>query len=253
MMGMKWVPYVVVFLIILAVYLSGGLRAKDEHADRSIVKKTRSNSNSVMRVDSKAKDENKALDRSLASEVSQAGSAVVTGVRADNPLDTLENPYLANTKSRSARNRGILKSISGEKREHLDLQLVGNGRWSIFSDLQVSKHAIHNSLFAMGPYHVSRKDYQVSGTSMGLIIDENQNSLGVLTGRVVIKVRDLYDMDPITKEYGLKIDNVSAEIRTAYVDASHVGGFSKLNQNLKTDQRIERFYFEVVKTDWVKN
>jgi len=88
---------------------------------------------------------------------------------------------------------------------------------------------------------------------MGLVFEENQKLFGVLTGRVVLKVRDLYDMDPIVRQYGLKIDTVSTEIKTAYLDASHLGGFSKLNATLKGDQRIERFYFEVVKTDWIKN
>lgn len=250
-MGMKWVPYVVVLLIILAVYLTSGNRVKDEHADRSMVKKTRSNLNSVMRAE-ESKSKNKSKERVTASE--SGNSMIPTGLLVvENPLDPLGNPYLANTKDRAAKEKNVLGSISGEKRERLDLQLVGAGKWSLFSDLQVSREPIHNSLFAVGPYHVSRKDDRVHGAPMGLIFEENQKFLGVLTGRIVIKVHDLYDMDPLVKEYGLKIDNVSAEIRTAYLDASHVGGFSKLNQTLKADQRVERFYFEVVKTDWVKN
>ncbi len=251
MMGMKWVPYVVVLLIILAVYLTSGTRAKDEHAERSMVKKTRSNLNSVMRAE-ESESKNKPKERVTASE--SGNSMISTGLLVvENPLDPLENPYLANTKDRAVKEKNVLGSISGEKRERLDLQLVGAGKWSLFSDLQVSREPIHNSLFAVGPYHVSRKDDRVHGTPMGLIIEENQKFLGVLTGRIVVKVHDLYDMDPLVKEYGLKVDNLSAEIRTAYLDASHVGGFSRLNQTLKADQRIERFYFEVVKTDWVKN
>lgn len=250
-MGMKWVPYVVVLLIILAVYLTSGTRAKDEHAERSMVKKTRSNLNSVMRAE-ESESKNKPKERVTASE--SGNSMISTGLLVvENPLDPLENPYLANTKDRAVKEKNVLGSISGEKRERLDLQLVGAGKWSLFSDLQVSREPIHNSLFAVGPYHVSRKDDRVHGTPMGLIIEENQKFLGVLTGRIVVKVHDLYDMDPLVKEYGLKVDNLSAEIRTAYLDASHVGGFSRLNQTLKADQRIERFYFEVVKTDWVKN
>lgn len=251
MMGMKWVPYVVVLLIILAVYLTSGTRAKDEHAERSMVKKTRSNLNSVMRAE-ESESKNKPKERVTASE--SGNSMISTGLLVvENPLDPLENPYLANTKDRAVKEKNVLGSISGEKRERLDLQLVGAGKWSLFSDLQVSREPIHNSLFAVGPYHVSRKDDRVHGTPMGLIIEENQKFLGVLTGRIVVKVHDLYDMDPLVKEYGLKVDNLSAEVRTAYLDASHVGGFSRLNQTLKADQRIERFYFEVVKTDWVKN
>lgn len=251
MMGMKWVPYLVVLLIILVVYLTSGTRMKDDHADRSMVKKTRSNANSVMRAED-APAKNNSNVRTTASEASNA-IASTNILAVENPLNPLENPYLANTKRRAKKENNVLMSISGEKRESLNLEVVGNGKWSIFSDLQVSRDPIHNSLFAIGPYHVSRKDDRVPGTPMGLIIEENQKFLGVLTGRIVIKVHDLYDMDPLTKEYGLKVDNLSAEIRTAYVDASHVGGFSRLNQTLKADQRIERFYFEVVKTDWVKN
>lgn len=250
-MGMKWVPYGVVLLIILAVYLTSGSRVKDEHADRSMVKKTRSNANSVMRVETNSK--NKSKERTTASESSAVIPPASHLLVMDSPLDPAKNPYLGNTKSRARKEKSFLNTVSGERRESLDLQVVGNGRWSIFSDLQVSRDPIHNTLFAMGPYHVSRKEDRVPGKAMGLIIEENQKLLGVLTGRIVIKVRDLYDMDPLTKEYGLKVDNVSAEIRTAYVDASHVGGFARLNQTLKADQRIERFYFEVVKTDWVKN
>lgn len=251
MMGMKWIPYLVALLIILVVYLTSGTRVKDDHADRSMVKKTRSNVNSVMRAED-VPTKNNSKVRTTASEASNA-IASTNILTIENPLNPLENPYLANTKRRAKKENNVLMSISGEKRESLNLEVVGNGKWSIFSDLQVSRDPIHNSLFAVGPYHVSRKDDRVPGTPMGLIIEENQKFLGVLTGRIVIKVHDLYDMDPLTKEYGLKVDNLSAEIRTAYVDASHVGGFSRLNQTLKADQRIERFYFEVVKTGWVKN
>lgn len=251
MMGMKWVPYLVVLLIVLAVYLTSGSRIKDEHADRSMVKKTRSNLNSVMRAED-ITEKNSSKSRTTASETSNSMASTHL-LSVQNPLDPLENPYLANTKSRAKKENDVLSSISKEKKESLDLQVVGNGKWSIFSDLQVSRDPIHNSLFAVGPYHVSRKEDRVPGTPMGLIFEENQKFLGILTGRIVIKVRDLYDMDPLTKEYGLKVDNLSAEIRTAYVDASHVGEFSRLNQTLKSDQRIERFYFEIVKTDWVKN
>lgn len=249
---MKWVPYVVVLLLVLGVYhVTGSHVFEDEYAERVMIKKTRSNTNSVIRVDSVKKNKSK-KNRSAASEPTPIVPPPQLLVM-ENPLNLTENPFLENTKGRVEKEKNILNSISREKRERLDIQLVGNGEWSIFSDLQVSKDPTHNALFAFGPYHVSRKEDGLPGNSMRLVIEENQKFLGVLTGRIVIKVRELYDMEPLMKEYGLKVDSVSAEIRTAYVDASDVAGFSRLSQTLKADQRIERFYFEVVKTDWVKN
>jgi hypothetical protein len=169
-------------------------------------------------------------------------------------LNPLENPMLVEKKKRVSNEKEKLNSITHERKEALNLQVVGNGKWFLLSDLQVSQHPIHSPLFVFGPYHVSRKENsQSAATSMSLIYEANQQTLGILTGRLVIKVRDVLDMDLLVREYDLKIENVSTEIRTAYLNASHLGQYTGLNQALKNDQRIERFYFEVVNTGWVRN
>ncbi len=252
MMGMKWVPYVAVSLIILLVYLANSPRVKDDLTDRSIVKMPRTNGNTVMKPNENSEA---GIKSQMAPKESAANLRVPTSTASgdDDRLDPSTNPFLAEKRKRALGNKVMFTSIEVEKRETIDLQITGNGTWSLFSDLQVSKEPGHNPLFKMGPYHVSRKEELGSSKTMGLVFEENQKLFGVLTGRVVLKVRDLYDMDPIVRQYGLKIDTVSTEIKTAYLDASHLGGFSKLNATLKGDQRIERFYFEVVKTDWIKN
>ena len=57
----------------------------------------------------------------------------------------------------------------------------------------------------------------------------------------------------MTNDYDLKIDNLSAEIKTAYLNPVDHNEYSKLNSALKADGRVERFYFEIVKTDWIRN
>lgn len=252
-MGMKWVPYVVVSLVILSVYLVNSPRIKDDLTDRSIVKMPRTNGNTVMKPNEKSQDESK-HPNAVSKEAVAASARVPTSEGGgDDRLDPLSNLFLAEQKKRNQASSAVFTLIKAEKRENIDLQIVGNGTWSLFSDLQVSKDPSQNSLFTMGPYHVSRKEDSSSGKAMGLIFEENQQFYGILTGRVVLKVRDLSDMDAIVKEYGLKIDLVSTEIKTAYLEASHLGAYSKLNATLRGDQRIERFYFEVVKTDWIRN
>jgi biopolymer transport protein ExbD len=252
MMGMKWVPYVAVSLVILLFYLANFPRVKDDLTDRSIVKLPGSNGKTTI----KANENSEAKIKSIAApKKSSANLRFPTSETSgrDEHLDPSTNPFLIEKRKRTQGSKIMFTSIEAEKREPIDLQIVGNGTWSLFSDLQVSRDPEPHSLFKMGPYHVSRKDESGSGKVMGLILEENQKQLGVLTGRLVLKVRDLYDVDPIVRDYGLKIDTVSAEIRTAYLDASHIGGFAKLNATLKGDQRIERFYFEVVKTEWIRN
>lgn len=245
---MKWALCAVISLVILLAYLNYSTAVKNDLTDRSIVKKSRQNETVVMKPKTRSESEDKG---SVATRSTTNRAVASSG--GDERLDPLKNPMLAGAHARNQTEKKIYSSIAAEKRESLNLQIVGNGTWSLFSDLQVSKDPVHNTLFEFGPYHVSRKEGHDSGTSMGLIVEENQKQLGVLTGRIVVKVKDLYDIDPVVRDYGLKIDTVSTEIRTAYLDASHLGAFAKLNQTLKNDHRVERFYFEVVRNDWVKN
>ena len=252
MMGMKWVPYVAVSLVILLIYLANPPRVKDDLTDRSIVKMPRSNGYAFMKPNENS-EVNLKLKPVLKESVANLRVPTSTANGGDERLDPSTNPFLAEKRKRALGNKVMFTSIETEKREAIDLQITGNGTWSLFLDLQVSKEPGQNSLFMMGPYHVSRREEAGSSKTMGLVFEENQKLFGVLTGRVVLKVHDLYDMDPIVRQYGLKIDTFSTEIKTAYLNASHLGGFSKLNATLKGDPRIERFYFEVVKTDWIKN
>lgn len=239
-MGIRWGSCIAIVLTVLMVYVTNLSRVKDDLLGRSIVKKSRENENVVLKYNGQTSVKDTA-------RVPAASSGV--GER----LDPLKNPVLAEKRRVNQSEKKKFESLSYEKRENINLQLVGNGEWSLFSDLQVSKDPIYDSLFELGSFHVFRKDEKAVENSMGLIIEENQKQLGVLTGRVVVKVRDIIDMNVIARDYGLKVDSVSAEIRTVYLDAVHIATLSKLNETLKADQRVERFYFEVVRTTWVKN
>lgn len=167
-------------------------------------------------------------------------------------MDPLNNAFVNENKKHRNKNNEIFKMIESEKRHQLGLQLVGNS-WAEFSELEVSLDSVNNSLFTLGPYKVSRKlDFETE-SPMKLVFNENQKTLGVLTGRLVVTVRDLIDINPIAKDYDLKLENLSAEIKTAYLNQTTAESFDKLNAALKTDVRIEHFYFEIVRTDWMRN
>lgn len=197
--------------------------------------------------------------RSIAnkSEETSIGTASLANNKSES-LNPLGNPFVLENRKKNELINNILNTIRAEKREALSLQIVGSGKWTVFSDLQVSNSAINDSLFNLGPYHISRKKTKSDGSAMSLVYDENQQTLAILTGRLVIKVRDLYDIDPITRDYHLHLDSLSAEIKTAYFNiVNHnlpdTSLMANLNSVLKVDTRIERFYFELVKTDWIKN
>lgn len=194
------------------------------------------------------------IQRKLASNTGSSQTATASASESSaEPINPLTKSFAIESRKKNEIESETFKSIENERREPIALQVVGNISWSVFSDLQVTKDPVANSLFSVGPYHVSRKNDQLGSKMMSLVYDENQQTLGVLTGRLVVKVRDLYDVDLIAREYELKIDNLSTEIRTAYLDASRAEQLMNINSNMKKDSRIERFYFEIVKTSWVKN
>ncbi len=174
-------------------------------------------------------------------------------------IDPLSNPQLPGFKRRNELEKEVFTKLQSEKRSPLSLQLVGGGSWSVFSELNVSREETHDSIFTLGPYHVFRRpDSTANLNSMKLVYDENQKTIGVLTGRVVVKVKDAFDVDRIAREYDLRLDNVSTEIKTAYLNTSHLenstGSYlAGLNATLEKDRRVERFYFEVVKTNWARD
>lgn len=192
---------------------------------------------------------NKVPHMSLSSPLGEMPSAI----------DPLSNPQLPGFKKRNEIESEVFKKLLSEKRMPLIIQIVGGGSWSVFSELSVSREETHDSIFTLGPFHVFRKtDSGANLNSMQLVYDENQKTIGVLTGRVVVKVKDAFDVDRIAREYDLKLDNVSTEIRTAYLSTSHLENslgspLAGLNSTLKKDGRVERFYFEVVKTSWARD
>lgn len=172
--------------------------------------------------------------------------------RSAHGVGPLESPFMEGAHKRSQQQSLILKSIEIEKKHPLELQMGPGGPWSVFSELQVSRESVHNLLFSLGTFHISRKEAN-SDMRMSLVFNESQKYLGILTGRLIIKVKDLYDLDRVARDYELRVDNISTEIKTAYLNTTQGDHFLTLNSALKDDPRVERFYFEIVRTDWVKN
>ncbi|MBL7543774.1 MAG: hypothetical protein JNL11_08150 [Bdellovibrionaceae bacterium] len=257
-MGWKLIPFVILCFVVFIVYALYSRKVPKEQAERTIVKRTSVFHTHEDEIDptssqSLARPLRKSLSKSL-REVASGKSAMQ--VTVDDRINPMTNPYLAEKKERTRKVADLLTQVTSEAKRPLDLQFVGNDHWSFFLDLQVSKHQAHDSLFSFGPFHVSRRPEQNQiqiQNQMTLVFNERQKTLGVLTGRLVVKVRDHYDIDPIAREYNLKLDKFSPEIRTGYVSAVEFERFAPINMQLKTDQRIERFYFEIVNVDLVKN
>lgn len=252
-MGRSWIPYAVVLSSLVIGVLLFSLRKNESESSRTINKPNTLIQNPVLK-SNEPKGSQSSLSRGIASQPS-SNSVVEPTEEKTNPLDTA---VLREKRTRKNQENEMMVSIQSERRAALDLQFVGGGKWTFFPDLQVTREMTHQPMFSMGPFHVSRRSNQTGDSPMNLIYDENQKVLGVLTGRVVVKVKDNYDLNPIVRDYELKIDNSSPEIRTAYLNTDGVntsGGATlvKLNESLKADQRVERFYFEIVRTDWVKN
>lgn len=248
-MGRKWVAIVSLCVGVVATYVFFQKKEERSGANSSVVSKQ---PHHIVKMKSRDRIVASAQQKRVHEQQSSQGGSD-DFVAEDPSLDPRANPFLAERMKRNKMETTMLSRVRDEKRENLDLQLMGTDSWSVFSELHVSKDPVHNPLFAFGPFHVGRKDNQGAQQGMSLIYNENQQVLGVLTGRVVVKVRDVYDMDPVVKEHDLKVDNVSAKIRTAYLSATHVGALSPLNKALKNDHRVERFYFEVVRADLVRN
>lgn len=245
-MGKKWIPIVFFVAVALLAYVLLRSSKQTPVDDSIVIKKPNQKQNT------KAPEHDVAADKKQSTAA--AAARLVQSVSIPEQLDPLKNPFLEEKKKRNSVESNWFGAVNGEKREQLKLRMMGNDNWSIFTDLRVTKDSIHNPLFSFGPYQVSRNEnFGFHNFSMSLIYNENQQVLGVLTGRVVIKMRDMYDMNPMARDHGLKVENVSAPIRTAYLNASHLGQLDSLNEALKTDQRIERFYFEVVRADLMRN
>ncbi len=253
-MGRNWAPYVFVLcLFALGLFLFLSINSQSSN-ERSIVKQNSQGISPVLKLPAEVKNSVKDQKESQNTQVNRQVAS--QNLSEDERISPATNPFLKAKKERTNKIFQIYTSIQTEKRDAIHLQFVGEGQWSIFSDLQVSQNPSQEALFSMGPYHVSRRgDRHVTSAvgSMNLIYEENQKTIGVLTGRLVVKVKDNYDIDPLARDYHLKLENSTPEIRTAYLNTQSYDRLEKINQALKVDQRVERFYFEVVRTDLVKN
>lgn len=209
--------------------------------------------NSIKTVEVPKEKPNEPVNAGLRGVAAVAANSPSESSPTESNIDPLNNPFAQGNRKRSRTHNQVFGSLLKERREVIDVQIVGGGVWTFFPDLQVADHDISNLLFSFGPYRISRKEGNAAKSAMSLVYNERQQVLGVLTGRLVIKVRDLIDVNSIAREYELKLDNVSTGIRTAYMTAVQDEHYAKINSILKSDARVERFYFEVVKTDWVKN
>ena len=233
---------VVLFIVVLACAIL--TVSKGKHNSAKNASYTLEDSSTVIKKKNNDFENSQMVSRNIATE---------NDASRDEPLAPLTNAFVIENRKHNRTHNQIFGSLRNERREALSLQVVGGGKWSQFPDLQVSDHSVSNLLFSMGPYHISRKEHNELKSAMSIVFDENQQTVGVLTGRLVVKVKDLYDVDLIARDYQLKLENVSTNIRTAYMNAADPEQYKRINEPLSKDSRIERFYFEIVKTDWVKN
>ncbi|WP_413575112.1 hypothetical protein ACLVWU_12635 [Bdellovibrio sp. HCB290] len=87
-----------------------------------------------------------------------------------------------------------------------------------------------------------------------VVFDENQGTVGVVPGRVILVLKNFALLEKIQKEYGLALLNRFDHLRTVFVTSSLQNfNLSKLVNVLKKDPRVERVELEIVSRNRVKN
>ncbi|MEK2688142.1 hypothetical protein [Bdellovibrio sp. GT3] len=87
-----------------------------------------------------------------------------------------------------------------------------------------------------------------------VVFNENAGKVGVIPGRVEVKLKDARQIGQIEKEYGLNVVNRFPHLRLFFVTSSLQNfDLSKLVTFLKKDKRVEKADLEIVSGNRVKN
>lgn len=128
-----------------------------------------------------------------------------------------------------------------------------NESWSYFPDTLISLvDSKQDPLLKLGPYYV-HKQYSKGSQKEWLLYNENQKYFAIFTGRVAVKLKDLFESEKIEDEYQIPISKINTDIKTVYYQINEFKRISELREALSTDRRIEYFHFEVVHNKWQKN
>ncbi|MCK6598046.1 MAG: hypothetical protein L6Q37_06750 [Bdellovibrionaceae bacterium] len=130
-----------------------------------------------------------------------------------------------------------------------------NDRWSIFDNLVVAEDdiAAYDTVFSLGTYKVAIRKEEQQEVPAKLIFDENQKVFSVLTGRLVVKVKELALVDQLVKDYDFEVDNLNTEIKTVFVKAQSLEKIKNKKKKLENDIRVVSSYLEVVRDQWQLN
>lgn len=125
-------------------------------------------------------------------------------------------------------------------------------KWSVFQDVYITLDKDTESLLEFGPYRVTAEPKSDMHSSK-LIYNEDKRVFVILTGRLIAKLKNLFDEEKISKDYGFKIDSVNPDIKTVYFKVDQSFSISNVRKLLSSDSRIDSFYFETVHNQWQKN
>ncbi len=125
-------------------------------------------------------------------------------------------------------------------------------KWSAFRDVYVTMDKTEESLLSFGPYKITDKPAADMPRAQ-LIYNENQKTFAIITGRLIAKLKNLFDEERISKDYGFKIDSVNPDIKTVFYKLDEQSNISDVRKTLRRDSRIDSFYFETVHNQWQKN
>lgn len=129
---------------------------------------------------------------------------------------------------------------------------VQEEKWSIFPEVYITMDKNSGTLLPFGPYKITDKPTADMPVAR-LIYNEDQKTFSILTGRLIAKLKNLFDDERISKDYDLRIDSVNADIRTVFYRMNGQGSLSDMRKLLHLDSRVDSFYFETVHNQWQKN
>lgn len=125
-------------------------------------------------------------------------------------------------------------------------------KWSIFRDIHITLDKNSETLLPFGPYRITDKPTG-NMPAAKLIYNEDQKIFAIITGRLIAKLKNLFDEERISKDYELEIESVNTDIKTVFYKLKDESSISEVRKLLNSDPRIDSFYFETVHNQWQKN
>jgi len=80
------------------------------------------------------------------------------------------------------------------------------------------------------------------------VVNAQSGTLGVLTGALVVKPRNMSDADAIASSYGLDKGRVFPQLRTVFYEARPGEDIADVSAALQADPRVESAYPEIIES-----